>query len=112
VARRGSTPAAAASRARSIREGPSSLLPSGGADTTSPPAPGAPSVAVVSESSLTLVWPPVTAPDLLRYRVWRGDAAGGPYEPTGTAVEPAFTDDTVSTGSTYYYVVTAEDTSF
>ncbi len=83
-----------------------------GTDTSPPPAPGAPSVAVVSEAALTLVWPPVTAPDLLRYRILRSETRGGPYEQVGVAVEPTFTDDGVVSGTTYHYVVTAEDVSF
>lgn len=47
------------------------------------------------------------------YSVYRSATAGGPY---GTAIATglgtsAFTDATVTTGSTYYYVVTASDAS-
>ena len=47
------------------------------------------------------------------YSVYRSATAGGPY---GTAIATGlgtstFTDTTVSTGSTYYYVVTASDAS-
>jgi glycosidase len=82
------------------------------ADTDPPPAPAAPRIATVAASSLTLTWDPVTAPDLYRYEVLRGTTAGGPYASIGTAQEPSFTDDTVSTGDAYVYVVTAVDTSF
>ena len=53
-----------------------------------------------------------TDADLYRYEVLRGKAAGGPYELIGTATEPRFTDNAVSTGAAYVYVVTAVDTSF
>ncbi len=82
------------------------------ADADPPPAPATPRVATVGASSLTLAWDPVTASDLYRYEVLRGTAAGGPYERIGTATEPTFTDDTVSTGDAYVYVVTAVDTSY
>ncbi len=83
-----------------------------GSDTTPPPTPGQPRVAVVADGSLTLAWPAVTAPDLLRYRIVRAATPGGPYVQIGTSVEAGFTDDTIVTGSTYDYVVTAEDASF
>ncbi len=83
-----------------------------GADAVAPPAPGAPRATVVGPSSVTLAWAPVSAPDLLRYVVWRATDAGGPYAAIGSTSAATFTDDTVSAGATYRYVVTAEDTSF
>jgi len=82
------------------------------ADTEPPPAPAAPTVATVAGSSLTLAWDAVRVPDLYRYEVQRGTAAGGPYARIGTSVEPRFTDDTIAEGTTYVYVVLAVDTSF
>jgi glycosidase len=83
-----------------------------GADTVAPAAPNAPRVETVGDGSLTLAWDPVKDADLYRYEVLRGKAAGGPYELIGTATEPRFTDNAVSTGAAYVYVVTAVDTSF
>ncbi len=83
-----------------------------GADTEAPPAPSAPVVASITDASLTLTWTPVRAPDLLRYLVSRSEAAGGPYSVVGVTTEPTFTDDTVTTGTTYHYVVAAQNTSF
>ena len=54
----------------------------------------------------------MSAPDLLRYRVSRSSTPGGPFTPIANTVEPTFTDDTVSAGATYVYVVAAQDTSF
>ena len=82
------------------------------ADTDPPDAPAGARVATVGASSLTLAWAPVDAPDLHRYEVLRGSSPGGPYERIGTASEPTFTDDTVTTGDAYLYVVTAVDSSF
>jgi len=82
------------------------------ADADAPPAPGAPTVVTVAGSSLTLAWDPVQAPDLYRYEVQRGTAAGGPFEQVGTSVEPRFTDDTIAVGGMYVYVIRAVDTSF
>jgi hypothetical protein len=81
------------------------------ADTAPPAAPAAPAVANVAGSSLTLTWPLVTAPDLLRYEVLRGTGDGA-LEMIGSAVEPRFTDDTIAAGATYVYAIVAVDTSF
>jgi glycosidase len=83
-----------------------------GADPEAPPAPAGLAVASSSDTSVTIAWRPVGAPDLLRYRVSRSSTAGGPYEPVATTIEPTFTDDTVSKGATYYYVVAAQDASY
>ncbi len=82
------------------------------ADRRPPPAPTAPTVATVAGSSLTLAWDPVTAPDLHRYEIRRATTPGGPFEEIGSSVEPRFTDDTITAGGTYVYVVVAVDTSF
>ncbi len=82
------------------------------ADTQAPPAPAAPTVVTVTDASITLAWTPVSAPDLLRYEILRGTAPGGPYDLVGTAIEPAFTDNSVSKGTAYVYVVQAVDTGF
>jgi hypothetical protein len=66
----------------------------------------------VSEASVTLIWSAVTDDDLFRYEVWRTEELGGPYERIGTATDASFTDQGVRGGSSYYYVVTAQDTSF
>jgi fibronectin type 3 domain-containing protein len=52
-------------------------------------------------------------PSAVSYSVYRSASAGGPYGAaiaTGLATSD-YTDTTVSTGSTYYYVVTATDSS-
>ena len=45
------------------------------------------------------------------YNVYRGTRSGGPYLRLNASVDPAtvYTDDTVSGGMTYYYVVTSVD---
>jgi hypothetical protein len=81
-------------------------------DAEPPAAPTDAAASVVSEASVTLIWSAMTDEDLFRYEVWRGERAGGPYERIGTAAEPAFTDDGVRGGTSYVYVVSAQDTSF
>ncbi len=45
------------------------------------------------------------------YNVYRGLISGGPYQRINSQLEPAtnYTDSTVQSGITYFYVVTAVD---
>lgn len=47
------------------------------------------------------------------YNVYRGTQSGGPYAVLNSAADAAttYTDSTVQAGQTYYYVVTAVDSS-
>jgi glycosidase len=81
-------------------------------DQEPPGAPIGPKVASVTEASLSLVWDAVEADDLFGYEVYRGTTPGGPFERVGTTTQPEFTDDAVSQGASYVYVVVAVDTSF
>jgi len=47
------------------------------------------------------------------YNVYRGSTAGGPYNKINSALDatPAYSDDSVLAGQTYYYVATAVDGS-
>ncbi len=61
---------------------------------------------------MTLTWDPNTEPDLLIYRIFRGESLGGPYPlPVATVSAPTttFIDSCLTPGTTYYYVITAED---
>ena len=64
-------------------------------------------------SSVNLSWSSSASSDVVGYNVYRGTISGGPYtkitpSPVTTTGE---TDSTVSSGQTYYYVVTAVDSS-
>jgi subtilase family serine protease/subtilisin family serine protease len=59
-------------------------------------------------SKVTLAWSPALG--ALRYRVKRSQTPGGPYAVTAPAVQgTAYTDVDVVNGTTYYYVVSAEN---
>jgi hypothetical protein len=62
--------------------------------------------------SATLSWS-VSTPAVSGYNVYRGSASGGPYTSVNTSLVtlPTFTDSTVQTGQTYFYVTTAVDPS-
>jgi List-Bact-rpt repeat protein/putative Ig domain-containing protein len=58
-----------------------------------------------------LSWSPSAAQNIVGYNVYRGTAAGGPYQKINTALvaAPQFTDSNVLNGATYHYVTTALD---
>jgi hypothetical protein len=64
--------------------------------------------------SVTLTWSPSSS-KVAGYRAYRATSSGGPYTALNSAVNPLlqYTDSTVQSGATYYYVVTsvAADTS-
>jgi Abnormal spindle-like microcephaly-assoc'd, ASPM-SPD-2-Hydin len=82
-------------------------------------APNSPTVqlsgAGVSPSvshSVALNWSPSTSA-VTGYFVYRGTISGGPYTKLILSVDPAssYTDGSVASGQTYYYVVTSVDSS-
>jgi hypothetical protein len=80
-------------------------------DVTPPSAPEGLVATSVAETGVSLSWEPVPDQDLHRYEILRA-RAGGELERIGLATETAFTDDSVSGGQTYRYLVRAQDTSF
>jgi hypothetical protein len=81
------------------------------------PAPGVPTglTAVVQTNGqgmidVVLTWSPVATGNVTNYLIERADglqASGGPYTVKGETSGTSFTDTSVSTGMTYYYVVQA-----
>ena len=65
-----------------------------------------------SQHTVGLTWVPSTS-NVVGYNVYRGTATGGPYTKlNGSAiVTTSFSDSTVRSGSTYYYVSTAINSS-
>ncbi|MBN2503463.1 MAG: hypothetical protein JXB38_21990 [Anaerolineales bacterium] len=84
------------------------------ADTTAPGVPGNLHVTEASPSFVSLAWDAVGDGDLYRYEVYRSESAGGPYYLAANVPAPttSYTDWSVASGGTYYYVVLAVDTSF
>ena len=61
-----------------------------------------------------LNWNPSTSTNVTGYNVYRGSTSGGPYSQInngGLVASTLYTDATVASGQTYYYVVTAMDSS-
>jgi hypothetical protein len=70
------------------------------------------SVTVVAPHSVSLKWTASTSPNVRYYKVYRGTVSGGPYALRATNVKAtSYADSTVQSGSTYYYVTTAVDSS-
>ncbi|HEX9111249.1 MAG TPA: choice-of-anchor D domain-containing protein [Terriglobales bacterium] len=63
------------------------------------------------QHSVDLTWNSAT--NAVGYNVYRGTTSGGPYSIVNASLDAsaAFTDDNVTAGQTYYYVVTAVDGS-
>ena len=81
-------------------------------DTTPPAAPTA-LTATAGDAQVSLDWADNTEPDLDGYNVYRSTTSGSGYiQLNGSLLSSSdYTDNSVSNGTTYYYVVTAVDTS-
>ena len=61
-----------------------------------------------------LNWNPSTSANITGYNIYRGSVSGGPYSQVnngGLVASTLYTDTTVASGQTYYYVVKAVDSS-
>lgn len=78
-----------------------------------PPNPPSGLTALAGNARVDLDWGNNTESDLLGYFVWRGTNSAGPYTKLNASVlaTSAYADTTAANGTTYYYRVTAVDTS-
>ncbi|MDM7859247.1 endonuclease [Alteromonas sp. ASW11-36] len=84
----------------------------GGGDTTPPNAPTN-LAAVSNDSTIALGWDSNIEPDLAGYHVYRSTVAGSGYSRinAGIITTTSYTDTNVSPDTTYFYVVSAIDSS-
>jgi hypothetical protein len=80
--------------------------------TDVPPAPPTGLAAVPGDGQVTLAWDAHTELDVVGYRVYHAEMAGGPHTFVGATTMPAFVDRGRTNGVTAYYVVTATDARF
>ncbi len=81
-------------------------------DSQSPPATAsAPLSITVNAHSVFLSWDASSSQDVIGYNAYRGTSSGGPYTKLNSSLIPStsYTDQTVQSGYTYYYVTTAID---
>ena len=64
-----------------------------------------------ADGGANLTWNASTAPDLREYVIYRGTTNGGPYAEIDRKTTVGYADSGLTNGVTYYYVVTAVDTS-
>lgn len=67
-----------------------------------------------SSHTVSLNWQPSTSSGVVGYYIYRGTTSGGPYaklNPSAPSTSDSYTDQSVASGQTYYYVVTATDSS-
>lgn len=89
-----------------------------GSQNTTPTGPAAVSVAAVSVAAapsgltataggslVTLKW--TASSDATGYKVKRGTNSGGPYSQIGSSIAASYTDNSLTSGTPYYYVVSA-----
>jgi VCBS repeat-containing protein len=82
-----------------------------GAPDTTPPDPPTGLSATAGEGQVSLDWNNNSEPDLDGYKVYRSTTSGSGYSQIADVSSSAHTDTGVTNGTTYYYVVTAYDTS-
>ncbi|MGD2217323.1 MAG: hypothetical protein PVJ64_11215, partial [Gemmatimonadales bacterium] len=79
---------------------------------TEPPAAPTSLTATGGPGQVALDWFDNTEPDWASFSVYRSETFGGPYSPIAEGLTASqYTDTGVTAGTTYYYVVTAKDTS-
>jgi hypothetical protein len=65
-----------------------------------------------SKHSVSISWNPSASTNAAYYKVYRGTVAGGPYNLLGTNITAnTYTDSTVQSGATYYFVTTTVSTA-
>jgi len=80
-------------------------------DTTPPAKVTDLTVTKVSCAQLDLAWDANTEEDLDNYNVYRSTTSGGPYDLVASPITNSYSDVGLTASTTYYYVVSAVDTS-
>jgi len=92
---------------------PGQLTVNPSSDTTPPAVPQNLAVTNATPKNISLGWDAVTGdPTMYGYEVLRGSQGGGPYTLIATVTTNSYTDGSVVSGTTYFYVVRAIDQSY
>jgi probable HAF family extracellular repeat protein len=84
------------------------------ATPTGPPPPAAPTglTATAGKKKVTLKWAQSTSSGVMQNRIYRSTTSGGPYSlRAAISAGTSFSDTRLTPGATYYYVVTAVNSS-
>jgi hypothetical protein len=84
------------------------------ADPTESASAGVTALAQVGQHAVDLSWNASTLSDIVGYNVYRGQVVSGPYSKINTGGllgSTLYSDTSVASGITYYYVVTVVDSS-
>jgi hypothetical protein len=93
----------------STEVGPDESPTGGDPPDTTPPAAPTGLAATAGDATVSLDWNDNNEPDFDVYDVYRSTSAGGPYSVIDFDLTSSdYIDNTVSNGTTYYYVVTAD----
>jgi hypothetical protein len=88
------------------------ILKGGGTPPPSAPAPPTNLRASVGKKKVNLTWSQSSSPNIIQNKVYRSTTNGGPYTLIATLNATAsYTDTTVASRTTYYFVVTAVNSS-
>ncbi|HEY3313173.1 MAG TPA: alpha-amylase family glycosyl hydrolase [Anaerolineales bacterium] len=99
--------------AGNLPKNPGKLTVSSSGDTTPPAVPTGFHVVSASPSGINLAWDAITGDDsLYGYEVLRGDASGGPFTLVARLTGLEYADKTVTSDTTYFYVLRSVDNSF
>jgi fibronectin type 3 domain-containing protein len=67
---------------------------------------------VSAKHAVSISWDPSASTSAAFYKVYRGTVSGGPYNLLATNIAAStYTDSTVQSGATYYYVTTTVSTA-
>ncbi len=87
--------------------GPDNWIPASGA--TAPPAAPSNLVATAGEAQVSLTW--TASQSAVSYSLKRAATSGGPYALVASVPGTSYTDTNLTNGTTYYYVVSAVNSS-
>jgi len=85
----------------------------GTTDSTPPSVPASLTATAVSSNQIDLSWAATTESDLAGYNIYRSTTSGSGFSKINTSLVTgaSYVDTGLTSGTTYYYKITAEDTS-
>lgn len=85
--------------------------PTGSPTPTPTPTPSSTPTPTPGSHSVALTWSASSSSGVVGYNVYRGQTSSGPFAKVGNVATTSFTDTSVQAGQTYFYVLTAVNSS-